>query len=160
MVEGERNWKYRLVADNLILAAKDVVHGGYIIARYARSTIYTRYTTAMLVVQGGITPEFSLSRGALQIIAIACSTPGMVEITDDLIRAGSIADSAQEKLGVPPTDPVAQKAWLDEEVDLQVTERGRGTLRKVMETAAKKGMLGAGRRVTDALNVAGFTADL
>lgn len=105
-------------------------------------------------------PDFSLSRGALQIIAIACSTPGMVETTDDLIRAGIIADSAQEKLGVPPTDPVAQKAWTDEKVDLTLTDRGRATLRKVMESAAKKGMLGAGRRVTDVLNAAGCAADL
>lgn len=104
-------------------------------------------------------PAIKISTGAARILALICATPGMVETTDDLIRAGRVADRVQELIPTTTPEGVTAQELNAKVIEIEISEREKATLRKIVEVGAKKGMFGAGRQVTEVLNAAGVTAD-
>lgn len=104
-------------------------------------------------------PAVKISIGAARILAVVCSTPGMVDTTDDLIRAGRVADRVQELIPTALPEGMTAQEVNARIVDVELSEREKATVRKIVETGAKKGMFGAGKQVTEVLSAAGVTAD-
>lgn len=111
-------------------------------------------------------PQHTITRAAANIVAIVCSTPGLTDNPDDLLRAGRVADIVQEALPERPELPQDQKTanaiikdWNSQTIDIEMKARDRATLKKVFEAAARKGVLGAGKSMNEALQFAGYESD-
>jgi hypothetical protein len=102
-------------------------------------------------------PTANTTNAAADLLAMILCAPGLLDNTDDLYRAGAVADRIQCALPEKPKagDEVGGKAWMTQEFTVVLSAKEKATAKKAVEKAANKGMVGAGKQVNQMLALVG-----